>query len=147
MTNSRKAGQARRPAIHMIDRESEIITALAEKLEKQNPSVAELLYSELDRAVLCGADRLPPNTVTMNCTVEFVDERSGARRSVKLVYPQEADISENRISILTPIGAGLIGMRAGSSIAWPDRSGAKRVLKIVNVVRPAISPERENDAA
>lgn len=147
MSNSRKTGKARRPAIHMIDRESETITALAERLEKHNPNVADLLYDELDRAVLCTAQNIPSDTVTMNCTVEFVDERSGARRSVQLVYPQQADISENRVSILTPVGAGLIGMKAGNSIVWPDRSGAERVLKIVNVIRPAVALERENDAA
>ena len=72
----------------------------------------------------------------MNATVEFVDEASGADRTVELVYPKEADISAGRISILTPIGAGLIGLRAGQSIHWPDRDGKERWLRIISVVQP-----------
>ena len=42
-------------------------------------------------------------------------------------------IPAGRVSILTPIGAGLIGMVAGSSIRWPDRDGSNRLLRIVEV--------------
>ncbi|WP_296220348.1 GreA/GreB family elongation factor, partial [uncultured Sphingomonas sp.] len=56
-----------------------------------------------------------------------------ARRMVELVYPGDADIAQGRVSILTPIGAGLIGMRAGRSISWPDRDGRERLLRIVSV--------------
>jgi regulator of nucleoside diphosphate kinase len=52
---------------------------------------------------------------------------------VKLVYPQDADIEAGRISILTPIGAGLIGLAQGDSIVWPDRDGQERILRIVRV--------------
>lgn len=142
MTTSITAGDSNRPAIHMIQREYEAISKIAEALEKNNPAVAALLNSELDRAELCDAYSIPADTVTMNCTVEFVDERSLARRSVKLVYPWDADISKNRISVLTPVGAGLIGMTAGNSIAWPDRSGAERILKIMSVQRPPFSTDQ-----
>lgn len=142
MTTSITAGDSNRPAIHMIQREYEAISKIAEALEKNNPAVAALLNSELDRAELCDAHSIPTDTVTMNCTVEFVDERSLARRSVKLVYPWDADISKNRISVLTPVGAGLIGMTAGNSIAWPDRSGAERILKIMSVQRPPFSTDQ-----
>ena len=37
---------------------------------------------------------------------------------------------------LTPVGAGLIGMTAGSSICWPDRDGHDRMLRIVSVTSP-----------
>ena len=69
-------------------------------------------------------------------TAVCVDEASGAVRSVRLVYPSDADIASGRISILTPIGAGLIGMRAGSAILWPDRDGHERALTIRAVMQP-----------
>src|SRR3546814_12523889 len=72
----------------------------------------------------------------MNAEVEFVDEASEATRIVQLVYPRQADIAANRISILTPVGAGLIGLREGQSILWPDREGNERRLTI-GKVRPA----------
>ena len=127
---------AGRPVIHMIDHESDAIEAFAMAMESRNPKVAEMLYDELGRAILHNADDMPDNIVTMNCTVEFVDETSGLRRTVKLVYPKDADIENDHLSILTPMGAGLIGMVSGETIAWPDRSGTERMLRIVNVTPP-----------
>lgn len=50
-------------------------------------------------------------------------QASGADRAVELVYPHDADISAGRVSILTPVGAGVIGLRTRQSILWPDRDG------------------------
>ena len=127
---------AGRPVIHMIDHESDAIEAFAMAMESRNPKVAEMLYEELGRAILHSAEDMPDNIVTMNCKVEFVDETSGLRRTVKLVYPKDADIENDHLSILTPMGAGLIGMVAGETIAWPDRSGTERMLRIVEVTPP-----------
>ena len=63
-------------------------------------------------------------------------EETGEQRTVELVYPKDADIAENRISILTPVGAGLLGLRVGQTISWPDRAGQERLLKIDSVVQP-----------
>jgi regulator of nucleoside diphosphate kinase len=82
------------------------------------------------------AAELPPDVVTMGSRVAFVDRASGERHSVELVYPGEADMAQGRVSVLTPIGAALIGMRRGSAIDWPNRQGEVRRLKIVEVVRP-----------
>jgi len=136
MKNTDISLDAGRPVIHMIDHESDAIEAFAMAMESRNPKVAEMLYEELGRAILHSADDMPDNIVTMNCTVEFVDETSGLRRTVKLVYPKDADIENDHLSILTPMGAGLIGMVAGETIAWPDRSGTERILRIVNVTPP-----------
>ncbi|WP_417593161.1 nucleoside diphosphate kinase regulator [Parasphingorhabdus sp.] len=136
MKNTDISPDAGRPVIHMIDRESDAIEAFAMAMESRNPKVAEMLYEELGRAILHSADDMPDNIVTMNCKVEFVDETSGLRRTVKLVYPKDADIENDHLSILTPMGAGLIGMVAGETIAWPDRSGTERILRIVNVTPP-----------
>ena len=136
MEHANKNPDTDRPVIHMIDTESDEIEALAMAMETRNPKVAEQLYEELGRAELHPADDMPPHIVTMNCKVEFVDERSDARRLLELVYPKDADIEQDRISIFTPMGAGLIGMVAGETITWPDRSGAERVLRIVNVTPP-----------
>ncbi|MET0246328.1 MAG: GreA/GreB family elongation factor, partial [Sphingomonas sp.] len=63
-------------------------------------------------------------------------EGSGATRTITLVYPGEADIAAGKVSVFTPIGAGLIGMRAGRTILWPDRDGASHRLRVVKVDRP-----------
>ena len=120
----------RRPAIQMIDSEADTLTTLALGAESRVPEVAEMLLNEIERATIVSEKRISPDVVTMRSVVEFIDEASGADRTVQLVYPREADISAGRISILTPIGAGLIGMKTGQSILWPDRDGRERKLTI-----------------
>lgn len=124
-----------RPAIHVMADECDALYALALSAEHRHPHSAAMLLAELDRAELCDAG-LPPQTVQMNSRIEFVDEGSGVRRTVQLVYPNDADIAAGRVSILTPIGAGLIGMSAGHAISWPDREGHVRSLRIVSVAPP-----------
>ncbi|ASR52434.1 MAG: nucleoside diphosphate kinase regulator [Blastomonas fulva] len=127
---------AERPAIYMSAAECDALFELALSTERSQPMVCAMLMAELDRAELRDADELPDQTVVMNSFIDFVDERTGARRIVQLVYPQDADIADGRVSILTPIGAGLIGMTAGCSICWPDRSGDDRILRIISVAPP-----------
>ena len=47
-------------------------------------------------------------------------------------------MDRNRLSVMTLVGAGLIGMRKGVSIDWPDRSGEERRLRIVEVIQPGL---------
>ena len=123
----------RRPPIHMIDSEADALTSLALNAQGRMPQVSEQLLDEIARATIHKADKIAPDVVTMHATVEFIDEASGADRTIELVYPREADISAGRVSILTPVGAGLIGLRTGQSILWPDRDGRERKLTIVKV--------------
>ena len=132
MTNTKAR---RRPPIHMIDTEADALTDLAMAAQERSPQVSELLLNELARATTHPAERIPDDVVTMHATVRFIDEASGKEYSYQLTYPREADISAGRISILTPVGAGLIGLRKGQSILWPDREGNERELKIVEVAQ------------
>ena len=122
-----------RPPIHMIDSEADALAALAIGARQRLPQVSALLLAEIDRAMIHRPDDVPPDAVVMNARVEFRDEASGDRRTVQLVYPGQADIALGRISILTPVGAGLIGLREGQSISWPDREGRERMLTVVTV--------------
>lgn len=121
----------------MIDTEADALTNLAISVEDRLPQVSELLLDEIGRATVRRADAIPADVVTMRATVEFLDEASGNTHTYQLVYPKEADISAGRISILTPVGAGLIGLKEGQSILWPDRDGHERTLTIVKVNREA----------
>lgn len=125
-----------RPAIHVITAECDALSELALSAKHKHPHSSAMLLAELDRAELCEPGELPEQTVAMNSRIDFIDEGTGARRTVQLVYPRDADIAAARVSILTPIGAGLIGMTAGCSIRWPDRDGHARMLRIVSVTPP-----------
>lgn len=125
-----------KPTIHVVDTEADALYELAMTIEERSPDVARKLCEELDRANIVASTDLPADVVTMQSEVEFVDERSGDRRRVQLVWPRDANLDEDRLSVLTLVGAGLIGMRAGSAIDWPDRSGRERRLRIVEVRQP-----------
>lgn len=128
-----------RPLIRLVDREAERLADLAVRAADAVPDVAELLLREIDRAEIHSASSLPADVVTMYSQVEYRDEASGRTRSVQLVYPADADISVGRVSILTPVAAGLIGLSAGQSIRWPDRDGRERRLLVVRVEQPSTS--------
>ena len=130
---------ADRPAIHLSAVECDMLSGLALSAQRRHPISSALLLAELDRAEVYEPGALPAHTVVMNSHIEFVDEGSDTRRTVQLVYPPDADIASGRISILTPIGAGLIGMTAGTSIRWPNRDGHDRMLRIVSVTPPCTS--------
>ena len=90
-----------------------------------------LLQQELDRAKVCKAADLPKTAVGLNRWLHYADERHPEVRRVQLVLPREADIDAGRVSILSHVGAGLIGLKEGESISWPDPSGETRKLTAV----------------
>ena len=98
------------------------------------PEAAFALQAELDRAQI--VLMAPSEVVQMGSTVEFRSDVA-PQRPLTLVFPQEADISAGRISILTPIGAALIGLSPGQSIDWEARDGAMRELVVVRVEPPS----------
>jgi regulator of nucleoside diphosphate kinase len=71
----------------------------------------------------------------MGSTVAFRSD-DGQQRQVTLVYPGEADFARGRVSVLTPIGAALIGLSPGQSIAWTARDGRQHRLTVLSVGRP-----------
>jgi regulator of nucleoside diphosphate kinase len=124
------------PPITLTHSEADTLADLAHAMLGKSPLAAELLLQEIDRADTTTPGELPDDVVTMLSHVEFVDEASGETHSVHLVYPRDADMEQHRLSVLTPVGAGLIGMRCGASIDWPNRLGAHRRLRIVAVRQP-----------
>ncbi|MBQ1543287.1 nucleoside diphosphate kinase regulator [Caulobacter sp. CCUG 60055] len=125
------------PALVLSETDAERLSALALRAIDAQPVVAGLLLAEIERAEVRPDPQTPDKAVGMGATVQFLDEVSGRRRTVELVYPQDADIAADRISVLTPIGAGLIGLSEGQTIAWPDRDGHTRLLRILEVRRAA----------
>ena len=136
MTNTGKSAAPKKPPIHLIDAEYDIIADLALGVERQSPDLSKMLLDEIERAEIHAPDALPADVVTIGSEVEVLDAHTGATRRLRLVLPSEADADAGRVSILTPIGAGLIGLKKGQSIDWPYRNGETRMLKILKVTRP-----------
>ncbi len=99
------------------------------------------LDSELARAQIVEPEEVPCNLVTMNSIVTYENTNSGERRTVRLVYPHEANVAENRVSVLAPLGSALLGLCEGQQIEWL-MPGGTRGLKIIEVV---YQPEASGD--
>ncbi len=72
----------------------------------------------------------------MGSTVTFIDLDSNQENTVSLVYPEEANVAEMKISVLSPVGSALIGLRVGGAIDWPVPQGKVRRLKVTGVQPP-----------
>ena len=124
-----------KPPIHISETDYALIASQAMRLEATAPQVAEMLLDEIDRAQVHSRDELPGDVATLGSVVTFVDESTGVRRCVQIVLPADADIERGSLSIVSQVGAGLIGLSAGQSIDWPCPDG-----------RPADSPHRRRRA-
>ena len=129
----------RKPAITMTRSDRERLWRLAESYTEKTPDVADALMAELERARVVEDTRIPADVVRMGSTVRFTSDL-GEDRHVTLVFPGEADIAEGKISILTPIGAALIGLSAGHSIDWTARDGRVHRLTVETVEAPGSIP-------
>ena len=111
------------------------LVQLANGLLDRKPEMAEELLSELERARVVEKGAVLEGTVQMGSAVEYQTNDGQARRVI-LVYPVDADISQGKVSILTPIGTALLGLKAGQSIDWVANDGRSHRLTIVSVEAP-----------
>jgi regulator of nucleoside diphosphate kinase len=118
-----------RPAIFVTPDDHEELIDLALKGLGRSPGAA-LLLQEMQRAKVI--DDLPANVIAMNDSVAF--EYDGRDyRDFQLVYPICANFADGRISVLTPVGAALIGLAEGDTMWWPDDMGDTHRLTITKV--------------
>lgn len=96
-------------------------------LEQHDTPASETLEAELSRAVVVRQREVPADVVTMNSEVVYEDCATGVRRTVRVVYPNEADAASGKVSVLAPIGAALLGLKVGQEIDWRVPTGAKRI--------------------
>ncbi|MCB1845375.1 MAG: nucleoside diphosphate kinase regulator [Halioglobus sp.] len=94
---------------------------------------ASLLRAELDRANVVDSREIDADIVTMNSTVQFVNEESGKSYELSLVYPDQAGVP-GTVSILAPVGSALLGLKVGQSIEWQVQGGKQLRLQVTGVV-------------
>jgi regulator of nucleoside diphosphate kinase len=116
---------------------------LLELVDQHDSPTSSALEDELSRARIVPQREIPEGVVTMNSDVVYEDGASGVRRTVRLVYPRDADAALGRVSVMAPIGAALLGLRVGQEIDWEVPGGARRV-RVVEVI---YQPEAAGDLA
>lgn len=87
----------------------------------------ESLEHELNRAHVVEPHAIPRDVVTMNSRVRLKDVESMDERVYTLVFPSDADIGQNNISVLAPIGTAMLGYRVGDMIEWPVPARIKKL--------------------
>jgi regulator of nucleoside diphosphate kinase len=83
------------------------------------------LNNELNRANIVAPKEIPDNIVTMNSKVNLC--LNGEEMMVTLVYPDEADITENKLSVLSPVGTAILGYSVGNIIKWEVPEGVAEI--------------------
>ncbi len=96
---------------------------------KHDQAHLQSLQQELELATVIDGDQVPPDVITMNSRVRVTDLNTGTRYVFQIVFPRDADIAKNRISVLAPIGTALLGYRAGDHVEW-DVPGGRRRFRI-----------------
>jgi len=107
----------------------------------KNKESLKTLEFELKRARIVPSDKIPPDSITMNSKVLLKELDSGEETIYTLVYPDDADLIENKISVLAPIGTAMLGFRKGDIIDWEVPAGTIK-LKVEDIV---YQPEAAGD--
>lgn len=102
-----------------------------------------MLRDELNRATIVDADEISPDCVTMNSTVEFINDQADKAYRMTLVYPDQAG-TPGTVSVLAPVGSALLGLRVGQSIRWQVPGGRQLKLRVVAVLRQPEAERRMN---
>jgi len=120
------------PNIIVSNADYERLIDLANVSMQRLPEVAQELLSEMDRAKVVDDAAVPQDVVRMGSTVTFAQD-DGHVRTLKLVWPVDESLDEHRLSVMTPVGAALIGLHVGQSISWTARDGRRHQLTVQKV--------------
>jgi regulator of nucleoside diphosphate kinase len=120
------------PNIVVSKADYERLTDLATASLERLPDVAQELLDEMERAKIVDESKVPGDVVRMGSTVTFTAD-DGQTRTLKLVWPVDESLDEHRLSVMTPVGAALIGLGTGQSISWTARDGKHHRLTVTKV--------------
>lgn len=113
-------------------------------LSQRERAEAHALESELARAEIVSSDAVPADVITMNSRAELLDLETGERMRFTVVFPNEADVAEGKISVLAPVGTGMLGYRVGDSFERLAPNGMRRLQVTAVTFQPesALVPAR-----
>ena len=121
--------------IYVTSQDKQRLADLLMEVEASDPRKhgdLKALEDELERAVIVDAKDIPGDVITMNSRAEMRDLESGETVAFTLAFPSEANIDEGKISVLAPIGAGMLGYRVGDEFEWNVPGGLRR-MKVTKI--------------
>jgi len=114
---------------------------VAREFGKEDERYLQELENELNKGKVVKPQDIPPNVITMNSEVYLRDLNTKKEITYRLVFPEHADASQGRISILAPIGTALLGYSVGDTIEWKIPAGIAK-LKVGKIL---YQPEAAGD--
>ena len=114
--------------IYITNNDKDRIKDALDKLSESNLSPdrsIKKLEGELNRAVVVDSYKIPRDVITMNSKMLLqIDDED---MEFSLVYPEDADLSEMKVSIFSPIGTAILGYKEGNTVEWEVPSGTSKI--------------------
>lgn len=108
----------------------------------QGPLAPPALEDLLDATDVVSPREVAPNVVTMYTQVAIVDANTGQRQKLTLCYPADAEPAAGFVSVLSPVGLGLIGTRVGTLARWRTPDGKEAAARVEQIL---FQPEASGD--
>lgn len=105
---------------------------------------ADWFESVLKVADLVPSRKVSPDIVTMYSQVLLADPETGERRTLTLCYPTDAEPEQGFVSVLSPVGRSLLGLRVGCIARWRNPSAELCAAEVVAIL---FQPEDSGDYA
>ena len=104
-----------------------------------NPAEAQSLLNELENAIVVEPKEVPSDIVTMNSIVKIRFLNTNKHLEFQIVYPKDANLKENKISIFSPVATALIGYKTNDEVEWIVPAGVTRIRIEEIVYQPEAS--------
>ena len=129
-----------KPSILVSWLDMDRLDRMLDSLPATQAAARDALLDELGRAALAEPWEMPPDVVTMNSQVRFSFDGAEEEVVMTLSYPKDMQGDPERLSILTPVGTALLGLKTGDTIEWRRPDGAMFALTVRGI---AYQPERD----
>ena len=129
-----------RPKIIVSSLDMDRLEALLDSLPSAEANTKHRLFEELARAEIVEPDEMPPNVVTMNSKVRFAIDQPAEEFCMTLAYPKDMAAEGEHVSVLSPVGNALLGLKVGDTIEWTRPNGVLFEVRVLDVI---YQPERE----
>ena len=96
----------------------------------------------LELAEQVASPAVPPDVVTMYSQIDLLEAGADRPRRLTLCYPQDAEPAQGFISVLSPLGASLLGLRVGARARWRTPQGEQRQARVLAIL---FQPEASGD--
>lgn len=100
----------------------------AQRTTEEEKAYLDNLKNELGKATVVDEGALPPGIVAMYSKVDICDSPGQAPTTYKIVFPEEADIDQQKVSVLSPLGTAVIGEKEGAEVTLNLVRGNRKIL-------------------